>query len=236
MKPKKLITKKLFYNKWPYKVTCIVKDSWRIKRLGVQNTINWCYEPIPKQYITGLSSRYAIKKEDKLNLLEFTHAIIPFLSEDIQLRVEGSILNLYCQDKLILDSAISKLEQWVTEVHEPLNSNECEFMINQTSKKIICNQLPHNQYRYRVWIKSSTSQDTRLKFKTWSENYGDKILPTRTSLNWMLNSGSYGWNPNIYVKDQPTLSMIGLFLGSNVRKVEEFIPRSSINITTDQEV
>jgi hypothetical protein len=36
-------------------------------------------------------------------------------------------------------------------------------------------------------------------------------------------------SPFMYVEDDKTLAMIGLFLGSNIKKVEEFILRSSIS-------
>lgn len=226
MKLQKFPTSKLFYNKWPYKILCIVTESWRIKRLGLKKTLDYCYNPDNVFY----SNRFRGSPQVIINLLKFTHAMEPFLSKEIQIRSEGNLFNIYCRNTELYNEMISKLDEFISEIHEPINNHEFDYMINNSAKKILCNQFPHKKYQYRIWIKSSFDNELKLKFSQWILNYNNNIMVSTHTHNWlMLNSRYWIPQPSIYVKDSSTLSMVGLFLGNNVQKVEEFVLRSSIN-------
>lgn len=226
MKHQKHQTSKLFYGKWPYKILCFVQESWRIKRMGVKNTLEYCYNPNNRFY----SNLWRGSPVDLSQLIRFTNAVEPFLSKEIQIRSEGGLFNIYCKDQDLYNNMVLQLDEFITEIHEPNNVNEFDYMTNNSSKKILCNQFPYKKYQYRIWIKSSFDQDLRLKFNEWMSNYGDRMLSSKATNAWFGGGGKY-WvaQPNIYVKDSATLSMAGLFLGNNVQKVEEYVLRSSIN-------
>ena len=231
MNPLRIKTSKLFYNKWPYKILCIVNGSWKIKRLGVEETKKYCLDKERDKFDSYLPARSRV---DKVSLLYFTNSVEQFLNKDIQIRVEGNLFNIYCKDLSLYNDMVKTLYTWVREVHEPANDQELEYLITSNSKKIVCNQLPYEKYRYRLYIKPATSANIKTAFAKWIENYGGKARMPIGTKQFLNNKWTTA--PFIYIEDQPTLSMVGLFLGDNVQKVQEFIPRSSINISLDQEI
>ena len=198
-----------------------------VKRLGIPRTVEYC--------LSQKNNNYGFWKGiDKARLLTFANAVEPFLDKEIQLRAEGSTLNIYCKDRVLFDQLIDQLSDWIETVFEPANNAEQEFL-NGSTKKVICNHIPFKTYPYKVYIKSTTPLNVRSSFETWIQHYEGKIKTPNHTQKWFIQGSGWGWIPTVYVKDSATLSMVGLFLGSNVQKVEEFIPRSSINSTINQE-
>ena len=222
---KKSTTSRLFYNKWPYKIICMVENSWMIKRLGVARTLDFC---LNKSYHPRKSSA-----ESKELLLNFTKDIESFLKDDLQIRAEGRLFSIYCKDTDLYDTLVKNLHTYIYEVIEPANAQELEYMIDNGHKKILCNQLPHQKYRYKVYFKSGCNLDIKSQFGSWIRNYSTKVRIARSTKNWFTS----GWisAPFIQFEDRPTLAMVGLFMAGSVVKVEEFILRSSINTCLNQE-
>jgi len=232
MNHQKLATSKLFYGKWPYKILCIVKESWRIKRMGVKNTIEYCYNPRNNFY----SNKWRGEPLDLSTLLKFTGAMEPFLNKELQIRAEGNLFNIYCKDQELYQTMVNDLDEFIREIHEPESLQEFEYIVSNSAKKILCNKFPYNKYQYRIWLKHSIDISTKHKFDQWIVNYGDQIKPTKSTQGWLKNEVRF-WSdqPNIYIKDATMLSMVSLYLGSNIKKIEEYIPRSDINISLQQE-
>jgi hypothetical protein len=198
-----------------------------VKRLGIPRTVEFCLSQKP----TAVWNRNNI---DRTRLLKFTNAVEPFLTSELQIRVEGKNFNIYCKDRILLNRLSNTLSEWATELHEPANDIEQDFL-NGNTKKVLCNYIPFKTYQYKVYIKSTAPLGIRDSFKSWVANYNGKIKVPKHTAKWFEKGSGWGWIPTIYVKDSATLSMVGLFLGSTVQKVEEFIPRSSINSTINQE-
>ena len=226
---KKQATSKLFYGKWPYRIRCHVDGSWRIKRTGVAETLKFCFDK------NNGSIGWDIKRRqvDKPRLLKFTRSLIPFLDKELQVRAEQSIFSIYCKDAELYKAIIKELMPYITEICEPASDLEFDYITSNSAKKVIRNALPHQKYRYKVYFKSECNANTKVQFESWSHNYGDKIKIPRSTATWFTQ----GWqqSPYILVEDSSTLAMIGLFMGHNVNKVEEFILISSINTCLDQE-
>lgn len=198
-----------------------------IKRLGVPETI--------KQCLSTKHNLVQIHKVDPTRLLSFLNDVEVFLDKDISIRCEGSIFSIYCKDEALFNQMCNKLSTWITEVHVPANDAEQAFMIENEHKKVLCNHLPFETYHYRVHVKSTIAANVRENFYKWMQNYDGKIQAPKRVADWLSCKKQWVVNPSIYVKDAPTLSMIGLFFGDRVSRVEEFVPRSLINMTKDQE-
>jgi hypothetical protein len=169
-------------------------------------------------------------------LLEFLLVLKNFMDRDVHLRYEGNKVSIFCRDKVLQQLLETELSHWLCAVYEPANATEFEFLTNQTAKKVVRDILPYDLYKFKVNLRASTDISTRIKFSSWIKNYGDKIKVANHTEQWFKNGQTgYGWNPTMYVEDSATLSMVGLFLGNNVRSIEEFILRSSINIHNEQE-
>lgn len=220
-------TSKLYFGKWPFKIKIEVSGAWMVKRKGVLATLLMCKDP-------DYRKAYQYRNINFPKLEAFTISIKPFLDKDINVRVEGGIFSIYCKDPDLFESISKACAAFIVAEYAPSNDIELEYMNNNSAKKVLCNHIPFNRYPYKVHVKYNTPLNTRSSFKKWSENYNGKIKPASAAYNWLNGINSYT-NLVFYVEDQPTLSMVGMFLGSHVAKVEEFIPRSSINTSQEQE-
>jgi len=218
---KSLKIRKLFYGKYPYKIECRASGAYLIARWNSERIKSFCLREEKETSIF-------FKNIDKTDLLNFFNAIEPFLEKKLKFRTENNAISIYLDNKDVFDSLSQSLDQWIHSVYEPANEEELEFLLN-SNKKVICSNLPHGKYKYKVYLNYHTHINTRQRFKKWIKNYGEKIKTNLSSESWFNKDPYYPIDPQIYVEDQPTLSMIGLFLGNDVRKVEEYITRSSIN-------
>lgn len=229
MKYLKQTTHKLFYKKWSYKIKCYCKGSWMIKRLGIQQTVKRCLQKKSETARTVWPSDFEPEE-----LLDFLQAVEIYLDKDIHIRAEGRIFSIYCNDEGLFKKICKRMDRWVQAVFEPANDAEFQFMQDNGHKKIICNHLPFQRYQYRVHFKERMPLDFREKLWAWIIKYDGKMrVPIRVE-NWLKGSKQWVTAPNVYVEDGPMLSMMLLFLGDRLSKVEEFVPRSVINIQSKE--
>jgi hypothetical protein len=171
---------------------------------------------------------------NKSKLKKFVKLAEPFLIDTIKKRCENSICTFYCANLAMYDDMKDKLEEFIVEVVEPGSQEELDLLTQNTAKKVVCDALPHKLYRYKISIKATTPPNIRTSFKSWIANYGETIKTSNSTDCWFTSLRNYG-QPFIYVKDSPMLSMVSMFLGGNISKIEEYVPRSSINTSIDQE-
>ena len=238
-----LKSSKLYYNKWPYKVECYQPGSSRIIRSSKKIVDLWCTgvdTNISKYWdqlysynrVLPLETRTVILKEE---LLAFSNAVEPYLDcPRVQIRTEGSKFNLFCKDKETLESISRDLEKWITKINGPVNQEEYDYLMQNGRRKIICDQLPKNGlFQYRVYLSLKWSAEERIKFYNWAKNSDNFDIPQGTE-SWLLGiPPSHKWkqiNPFIYVKNEKPLTMVNLFAGSNIRKIEEFVLRNTITV------
>jgi hypothetical protein len=216
-------TRKLFYNKWPIKIECVLKKSGTIARVGVNETLAW----VNGDSANSLNSWYW-RDANKSDISEFALAFRPYENQEIRVRGEGSHFNIFVKDTALSEKIIKSMEKWVSIITEPSSAEEFDFLIGH-NKKVICNTLPKGQYQYKIYLKTKMSIDNRKKFLEWLSRYGDSYdIATNTS-KWLNHEKHWIQDPFFYAKNQHSLSMCGLYLGNNVSKIEEFIPRSKIN-------
>lgn len=221
---KKLKLSKLFYNKWPYKVECVQPGASRIIHVGVDICKKWCLTG------KGLSfSPYGTQVTDKDHYLKFIESVEPFIdrSDEIQIRVEGSHFNLFCKDPAVLEEIDNSVHKWIKTIQGPTSQEELDFLLSNGHKKILCDVLPHEKYKYRIYFKSKFPAPNRSAFATWADKYGDKLLVSETSKRWLQGNKHWAQDPFMYVDNDKMLSMTGIYLSGYVKKVEEFILREN---------
>ena len=222
MPMQQLVTKKLFFNKWPIKVECYIKGSYRVQRMGALKTLEWC---------ESISAYADDKNINKFELEAFTKKTIAVLEgEDVKIRTEGNHFNIFCKDINLLENIKKEMKPWIRSVTAPENNEEYKFLIENGHKQIICNKFPYEKFKFRVYIRESLKRDSREQFVRWLEKYPEKIQISVTTKKWLDgNIFHYVQNPFFYVTDEKMLSMILLFLGNGCKKVQEFILKSDIN-------
>ena len=222
MQIQKLKSSKLFYNKWPYKISCKINGASKISIFGLESTHRWCN--------SNAKARLAYEKEiDKIDLLKFLEAVTPFIkNENVQIRVESQNFNLFCKDPSVLKEIDNRLQKWICQIEGPTTQEEYDFMLENGYKKILVDNLPKDIYQYKIYFKPSYSLENRFNFLTWTNNYGDKINISTCTRRWFEGHRNWMQDPFMYVIDTQMLSMIGLFASGSVKKIEEFIPRNTI--------
>jgi hypothetical protein len=220
---KKLKVNKLFYNKWPYKIECLVTAASRVVRYGAQTTLDFC-----DGKISSLGYNKTLVDKDKLR--EFTKAVIPYLDrkEEIQIRAEGSKFCLFCKDPAVYNSIVKDLGAWIWTVSEPESADQLEFLLDNENKRVLCDAIPYEKYVYKVVMRGVAAAGVKEQFHGWSKKYSDDIRISPTTEQWMTGRYQYKQDPFFYVKDSKMLTMTHLFLGNNIRKVYEYVTRDSI--------
>ena len=229
MQIQKLNSSKLFYNKWPYKIECYISGASRLKWLGAEITKDFCLSK-PTPTLWSWQSNDRLGKDDKAALLTFTYGIEPFieLKDQLQIRVEGRRYNIFCKDRVLLESIYNAVKPWVQRVSGPTTEEELDYMLDNGHRKILRDVLPKNMYQYRIYFKESWNIADRNKFLAWVTKNPDIVDISRSSKEWLQGDKRWIYNPFIYVKDNKTMTMVGLFTSGNVKRVEEFILRENL--------
>ena len=229
MQIQKLPSSKLFYNKWPYKIECYISGASRLRWAGVDQTKDFCLgEPAPALW--RWQSNDKLSKENKAQLLEFTTGLEPFLAlkDQLQTRVEGKHYNIFCKDPVLLENIYKAVAPWVERISGPTTEEELNYMLDNGHKKILRDILPKDGYKYKVYLKESWSTESRAAFAEWAAKFPNTINISKSSKKWLDGGQRWLYNPFMYVKDEKTLTMVGLFASGNVKRVEEFILRENL--------
>ena len=213
---KKQKTKRLFYKKYPYKIECFVPNGYYLR-----------------YYIKDKEIPYYVSISDT-TLTPFWEKLKP-LQDSVKIRIENNFISIYTTDQLVFEKATEELGEWVTCTWEPENQEFLNFLSEGNGIKVLCVQYPHNKYRYKICVNLKTDEDIKTRFANWVKNYPDNILVNKGSLAWFRGEyhvPSYTtFTPYLYVSDQKMLSMVCLFLGKFIGRIEEYILKESINTT-----
>lgn len=213
MKIQKLNPSKLYYRKWPFKIEC------RIAGAGSINRQNLDLFGVPKHV-------------DRTKLSAFAMAVKPFLSrKDLQIRTEGSHFNLFCRDMAVVEEIDTVLGQWIVKITGPTTQEELDFLLSNGHKKILCDTIPKDLYKYRIYFNSRFPEDKRWQFYKWCQHFDQKVCISTTSKAWLTGQRKWAQDPFMYVQDDKMLSMVGLQITGYVKRVEEFIERNSVLVT-----
>jgi hypothetical protein len=174
-------------------------------------------------------SRTALNKEQKYDLLMFVDAVEPFLKlkDQLQTRIESSHFNIFCKDLVLLETIHNALEPWVYRVVGPTTEEERDFMLDNGYKKILRDRLPHGGYQYKVYFKSQWDTTDRQEFFKWATQRPDLFIIKLGTEKW-LQGWRWVYDPNIYVKDAKTMTVLGLKISGYVRRVDEYILRENL--------
>lgn len=203
-------TSKLFYKKWVYKVECRVEKAYSVK------------------YFLGKAYRSI-----EANL--FADALCSIkVSKDFQTRVEGNHFNIFCNDEDLLNNIVQAMSKWVFCVYAPSTPAEKHYLLNNGNRKILKNKYHKGKYQYRILLRENLDITTRKNFFSWINRYDNsKFCVSGNSLRWLSGAIRYCASPCIYAADSSAMSMICLYLGENIKYVEEFILRGGINTSSE---
>lgn len=197
------VTTRLFYNAYKYKVVLISPAAGWFRNKDFEN-VAWRLAN-PKDNYHG--PRTHEEKEYVKSLL----AILPTL-DDYNLRVESPLLSFYTNNEK--DALkIAKIEPKYTKyISSPSKDSEHLLEYNTVILKRI-------DYGYRVTMGSCPN--TIINFVQWCEN-NPKVQLTSRAKKELSQPRSWGGS-HFYVKDDKSLTMVKMFLGSYISKIERVV-------------
>lgn len=216
----KRLTKKLFYDKYVYKIGVWTSLAEKFRGNDISATtlyIQKVYDDMVKNGETERSwgNRWNTKTIT-LKQVQRDVGLAHLLSSltEYHLRVEGSTLSVYVNDETVIDT-IAELYSGPYELREiwrPENDKIKEFLLSNP-KQII---RPEYSHKYKVTVNSIPDVES---FKQWAAKLPKLKVMSRN--NYII--GGY-----FYVADEKTLSLCRIYLGDKIRRVDELRTISEI--------
>lgn len=183
-KPIKQTTKK-FYNKWLYKLSFTIGGISTLRYRSLEEAMNTSSKP---------------------DIVTFT-AILSGFDEALYFkRIESSIIDIYTNDKTMFDVLYDRCHSLVRLAYAPSET------ITIDSNTVIAKKLPHDRYRYKVFLQPHKieSKDEKQKYLDWLDTQKPRINITDTVKTWFYKT-SWNWDRRyMYVEDEQTLLMLKL--------------------------
>jgi hypothetical protein len=217
MKLLKQKTNKLFYGKYPYKVTCRVDGAHYIRKYRV-SVIRYLH------HFTPLDARGKISD----NLIEFIfHAQHYLDNTKIKKRIEHYFIDFYVETESEYHEVQTRLAKYVVRVSEPDDEEQLKTLL-ENKKYNLCNKLPHNKYRYKITFKDMPVK-TRNDLIAWAERYNNDDIYITESTKRHFKSLKYHYGSHyFYVKDSKMITLIAMAASGYIRKTDEYVIRSSV--------
>lgn len=228
-KIKRVATKKLFYKKWLYKVVLQCAGISYLHRKGIDYITN--LQPRTDGNVWLKASRQEIIN-NKANLIRIGNILELLLPmSDHQIRVESSTCGIFTNDLKLVKQLESRLNSFVTEVHEPSSVEEGQFLLDNKNK-VLCKELPLDGYKFRVYFKNTEMNATAMSnFLTWADKYNDGRIHIPKGTRSILEGSTYPYfyGQYFYARDQKIASMALMVMGEHLNKTEEFVLKSDVN-------
>ena len=200
-------TTRLFNNKYKYKIVLRLKTaSWfrgadldnvreNISQQDAERKPTWVKQLTKDDYSEALSVYTTLKK--------FT---------DYQIRVESPLISFYTNDQTQIEK-LGKLNPSI-EKYVSLPADGTESVLDE--HKVIVKNI---DYAYKVTM-GRTKQDFS-NFVPWCEGKDKIRMPKRAKKD--LSKNSCWGGSHFYVKDDKTLTMVKMFVGSCIHSVESVV-------------
>jgi hypothetical protein len=205
-------TKKLFFDQYLYKVSLRSQLALWFRGNKIDTTISTLtnlLDTLKASSVDRIKVRPGYQYSNSVSASDLTDALavaqaIKLLGSGI-CRVEGSILNFYCNDEATIDQIVNLNKSSIRGVFKPENDKVKEFLL--TNPTTIFREKYTHKYKVTVNPLGNAAED----FKNWAAN-----LPKIDQA-----SRNYRYGGHFYVADLKTLSLCRLFLSNKIRRVDE---------------
>ncbi len=199
-------TVSLFSNKYQYKVVVVCP------------TANWFRNADLDLVATRLDLLKDGEKPIWLKIkgqedIDFSHAlrkaILSF--KDYNIRVEHPYVNFYTNDPKAVETLTAIDPKRINYISIPSKNNP-----SLQSGTVICKKI---DFGFKVFLGKTTQNYSN--FVQWTKN-NDKVKLTKRAERDLSRDRSYGGS-YIYVKDDKSMTMVRMFIGTSISKVESVI-------------
>lgn len=223
---KYLPTEKLFYNKYPYKVECNVPHAGCLgyDRHGFTYSMLGKFKngsKIKPAMYPGQSIKAIGNTQFRRFAWEIERYVLQQRDLGIKIRTENSTFSLFCADEKIVDDLVKRIPDFIDAVYKPKDKESLDFLLSN-NRKILVNTLPYEKYQYRITLRENMPNLDREKFWKWI--YGkEQYRISKSTIKFLSGLTWYVQNPFFYCKTQGDTSMAALFLGTNIKHIQEYI-------------
>jgi len=204
---KTLKTNKKFYNRWLFKVSIATEGVAIIRSFSLEKIIEigaGLYRPVLAHHMVTRAMN------NRSNILDLANYLLLLDSTVWTKRIENSIFDFYTNDRKLYDDFSAKFTQLVVQRFEP-EYNTINLL--EDSKIIICDKLPHNKYKYRVYLrphKLAGDEEAKDKLLNWMISQSPKITCTTAIQHWFKKT-EWNWDRRyVLVEDEGMLVMLKL--------------------------
>lgn len=222
-------TKKLHYKKYLYKVE-LRNDLAGIFRSEFNNgseKLGYARKKLEaaKQEYDGTGSYYLTRFQHRrmISHIDFVESQklykILLSASDYKIRCENSFLNVYTNDKTLLDLIIKKCSNGVIQ-YWTVDDSKIEFLTNNLDT-VIVDSMP--EHKFKCYL---NHKDVRSAHG-WFINNRDKIKIGE----WCLKNIQEGYANNnyFYVRDEKVLLLAQMVLGNCIRRVERLVYKGDVD-------
>ena len=229
MKTKLVETKKLFYKKWLFKIVLKCGGISYLHRRGLDYI-----KTVEVDHGGGTWARMSTQSivANRQNLIKIAAILEPILpTADYQIRVESNHCSIFSNNENMIDQIATNLQEFVKEIHKPSNDAQAEFLLSNRNK-VICNELPLDGYRYRVYFKNTEMKpEPMANFLKWADKYNDGRIHLPNGIRRILSGDTHPflYGQYFYAKDEKIASMAMMAMGEFLNRTEEFVLKSEVN-------
>lgn len=230
MSLKTKITNKLFYKRWLYKIVVTCGGISHLHRKGIGYILSVEKMPVLSGWQSTINNTIFNNKRQLVEIGSYLEVCLK--DKKYQIRVESSNLALFTNDADLVDLVLKGLEKHVTELHKPSSLEHATFLESNKSK-VLCDELPHEKYRYKIYFKNGNapSAEARESFLKWSSKFDDGRIYLPLGTRKILDGSTYPYfyGQYFYAKDNKMASMALMIMGDYMGKTEEYILKSEVN-------
>ena len=235
-------TRKLFYKKFPYKASIITPESGFIRyahRKDIERLFSADKFEEWNGARLGFTDHYAsyvrkvFDRENRrnkniwqnrfklYNLYVWINNAQQDHRDEIAIRNEGNKFSIFTSNKTLWDNFVKAFSDEVYEIIWPKNDAHEQYLLANPNN-VICKDLPFGSYRYKINLKSRL-QGSLHGITEWINNYQGDLKVAESLLSDLERGYVYLENRGFYTVDDGMLTLLQMYLGSNVKDVTEYI-------------
>ncbi len=211
-------TKRKFYNKWLYKISVRNSGAGMLRRVPLSSIEKICNNPYTSGY-----RHYSVNVFEQQSLIKIAELLMSESRENWAIRIESSTVDIYTNNKDFYNKIGTDLPQVVFCRFEP-DVNKLDIL--NKNKNIITKKLPHNRYRYKVYLRPHELKDdsvSKIDMMNWIQNKNPQIKCTDSTRSWFINT-TWNWDRRyMLVEDEPQLLMLKMRCGNSLGAVYQYV-------------
>jgi len=212
-------TKKLFYGKWPYKVSYSIPGISVMRERDFTQIREYVKNP-PDRMLRWRGSFIHDVTANKDNITSVIDFLETLPKERYQTRIETSNLDIYTDTDEVFSQAMLILPEKISSAYAPAPGTS-DLLSNK--KNILVKKFPENKFQHKVFLHPHKSSDITNKalIVKWIKSQ-DHLHITDSTAQWFITT-NWNWDRRyIMAQNEQSLLMLKLRCGDLVGPVYDY--------------